>query len=96
MAGRPIPLADWLVHLLGDRRQRTAQLQGIPAEELTGWVFPNSRGDLRETNNMRRDWRAFRNRYKLGRWWAAWESHLEFKGYDSNAARHLGTPLRSC
>lgn len=26
------------------------------------------RGGLRETNNMRRDWRAFRDRHKLGDW----------------------------
>jgi integrase len=68
MAKRSIPLADWLVDLLRDRRQRIAERGGIPAEELTGWVFPNSQGGLREANNMRRDWRAFRDRHGLGDW----------------------------
>lgn len=44
----PHPLADWLVHFLGDRRNWVAQGNGIPAEDLTGWAFPNSRGGLRE------------------------------------------------
>jgi integrase len=67
-AKRPIPLTDWLVDLLQDRRQRIAERDGIPAEEVTGWVFPNSQGGLREANNMRRDWRAFRDRHGLGDW----------------------------
>jgi integrase len=40
MANRSIPLTDWLVDLLKDRRQRIAEREGIPAEELMGWVFP--------------------------------------------------------
>jgi integrase len=68
MARRPIPLTDWLVDLLADRRIRMAKLQGIIPEDLTGWVFPNSHGGLREAANMRRDWRAFRARHNLGDW----------------------------
>jgi integrase len=41
---------------------------GVAPEELTGWVFPNSLGGLREASNMRRDWRAFRERHHLGDW----------------------------
>jgi integrase len=40
MATRPIPLTDWLVDLLVDRRKRMAALQNIAPEDLTGWVFP--------------------------------------------------------
>jgi integrase len=68
MATRPIPLTDWLVDLLVDRRKRMAALQDIAPEDLTGWLFPNTHGGLREAANMRRDWRAFRNRHDLGDW----------------------------
>lgn len=68
MATRPIPLTDWLVDLLADRRRHMAALQGVTPHDLTGWVFPNIRGGLREAANMRRDWRAFRNRPHLGDW----------------------------
>lgn len=68
MAKRSIPLADWLINLLQNRRQRIAKRHGISAEDLTGWVFPNSQGGLREASNMRRDWRAFRDRHDLGDW----------------------------
>jgi len=67
-ATRPIPLTDWLVDLLIDRRKRMAALHDIAPEHLTGWVFPNTHGGLREAANMRRDWRAFRNRHDLGDW----------------------------
>ena len=60
MATRSIPLADWLIALLHDRRERVAALQGISTDEVTSWVFPNSQGGLREASNLRRDWRAFR------------------------------------
>lgn len=66
MARRPIPLADWLVDLLHDRRERVAALHAISTDEVTGWVFPNSQGGLREASNLRRDWRAFRERHNLG------------------------------
>jgi integrase len=56
--------------MLRDRRQRVAAQQGVDPETLEGWVFPNSRGGLREANNLRRDWRAFRRRHKLGEWFA--------------------------
>lgn len=68
MAERGIPLADWLVDMLLDRRVRVAAEVGVEPEELTGWVFPNSKGGLRETSNLRRDWRAFRERHKIGDW----------------------------
>jgi integrase len=68
MATRTIPLTDWLVELLTDRRQRMAALGSSTPEDLTGWVFPNSQGGLREASNLRRDWRAFRNRHNLGAW----------------------------
>ncbi|UKD53672.1 tyrosine-type recombinase/integrase [Amycolatopsis sp. FU40] len=67
-AQRDIALTDWLVTLLLDRRARVAALQGIRPEDVTGWVFPNSKGGLREANNLRRDWRAFRDRHHLGDW----------------------------
>ena len=41
---------------------------GVAPEERTGWVFPNIKGGLREANNMRRDWRAFRDRHDIGDW----------------------------
>ncbi|WAL69961.1 tyrosine-type recombinase/integrase [Amycolatopsis cynarae] len=63
-----MPLADWLVDMLVDRRVRVAADQGVKPEELTGWVFPNSKGGLRETSNLRRDWRAFRERRGIGDW----------------------------
>ncbi|WP_370876663.1 tyrosine-type recombinase/integrase [Amycolatopsis thermophila] len=51
-----------------DRRARVAAKRGVKPEELTGWVFPNSKGGLREASNLRRDWRAFRERHKIGDW----------------------------
>ena len=68
MATRSIPLADWLIALLHDRRERVTALQGISTDEVTSWVFPNSQGGLREASNLRRDWRAFRKRHNLGDW----------------------------
>ncbi|UQS26865.1 tyrosine-type recombinase/integrase [Amycolatopsis thermalba] len=65
---RGVPLADWLVDMLLDRRARVAARQGIRPEELTGWVFPNTLGGLREASNLRRDWRAFRKRHGIGDW----------------------------
>lgn len=58
MAKRPIPLADRLVDLLHDRREREAALYATSTDEVTGWVFPNSQGRLREASNLRRDWRS--------------------------------------
>jgi integrase len=57
-----------LVDLLEDRRMRMATLHGVTPGDLTGWVFPDSHGGLREAANMRRDWRAFRTRHNLGDW----------------------------
>lgn len=68
LAKRGVPLADWLVDMLLDRRARVATKRGVEPEELTGWVFPNKKGGLRETSNLRRDWRAFRERHGLGDW----------------------------
>lgn len=68
MAERGIPLADWLVAMVLDRRRRVAAEQGVKPEELTGWVFPNTKGGLRESSNLRRDWRAFRDRHEIGDW----------------------------
>jgi integrase len=68
LATRPIPLTDWLVDLLTDRRTRMATLEGTTADKLTGWVFPNTHGGLREAANLRRAWRAFRDRHHLGNW----------------------------
>jgi integrase len=68
MAKRPIPLTDWLVRLLQDRYTRMMTLESGTCHDLSGWVFPNSRGGLREASNMRRDWRAFRDRHNLGDW----------------------------
>lgn len=67
-ANRGIPLAGWLVDMLLDRRTRVAEARGVEPEHLTGWVFPNSLGTLREASNLRRDWRAFRSRHKIGDW----------------------------
>lgn len=67
-AQRDIALADWLVTMLLDRRARVATMQGIRPEEVKGWVFPNIKGGLREASNLRRDWRAFRDRHELGDW----------------------------
>ncbi|MGW4830355.1 site-specific integrase [Amycolatopsis japonica] len=67
-AQRGVALADWLVTMLLDRRARVAARRGIEPESLTGWVFPNSLGGLREASNMRRDWRAFRERHSIGDW----------------------------
>jgi len=66
--GIPIPLANWVVDMLRDRRARMAAAQGVRPGELTGWVFPSSTGTLREANNLRRDWRAFRKRHDIGDW----------------------------
>ena len=68
MAERSVPLADWLVDMLRDRRARVASQAGIAVEEVSGWVFPNIYGGLRQANNMRRDWRAFRDRHDIGEW----------------------------
>jgi integrase len=70
MADREIALADWLADMLLDRRRRVAALHGIEPEQITGWVFPNINGDLRYSSNLRRDWRAFRDRHQdeLGDW----------------------------
>lgn len=54
--------------MLLDRRTRVAATAEVGAEQLTGSVFPNARGGLRETNNLRRDWRAFRKRHGIGDW----------------------------
>jgi integrase len=54
--------------MLLDRRARIAAKRGIAPEEVTGWVFPNTKGGLRETSNLRRDWRAFRERHGIGDW----------------------------
>jgi integrase len=67
-AERPIALANWLVQMLLDRRERVATQAGVVPDELTGWVFPNIYGGLREAHNMRRDWRAFRDRHEIGAW----------------------------
>jgi integrase len=67
-AQRGVALADWLVAMLLDRRARVAATSGVQPEHLTGWVFPNSLGTLREASNMRRDWRAFRDRHSIGDW----------------------------
>ncbi|HVV09018.1 site-specific integrase [Amycolatopsis sp.] len=65
---RGVALADWLTAMLLDRRTRVAAEAGVAPEELTGWVFPNSLGGLRESSNLRRDWRAFRERHDIGDW----------------------------
>ncbi|TWH18545.1 site-specific integrase [Prauserella rugosa] len=67
-AERGIPMADWLVEMLLDRRARVAAMVGVEPEEMCGWVFPSTTGTLRENSNMRRDWRAFRDRHKIGDW----------------------------
>lgn len=67
-AERGIPLAGWLVDMLKDRRARVAGRRGVQPDELQGWVFPNTRGTLREASNLRRAWRAFRRRHNLGEW----------------------------
>jgi len=67
-ADRGVPLADWLVDMLLDRRARVAAASGVEPDQLTGWVFPNSLGTLREASNLRRDWRAFRERHSIGDW----------------------------
>lgn len=67
-AERGIPLAQWLVEMLLDRRARVAAARGVEPEQLTGWVFPNSLGTLREASNLPRDWRAFRDRHNIGDW----------------------------
>ncbi|WP_372440465.1 tyrosine-type recombinase/integrase [Prauserella cavernicola] len=54
--------------MLWDRRDRVAGAVGVPPEELTGWVFPNTLGGLRESSNLRRDWRGFRKRHGIGDW----------------------------
>lgn len=41
---------------------------GVKPEELIGWVFPNSKGSLMEANNLRREWRAFREWHGIGSW----------------------------
>lgn len=64
MAERGIALADWLVDMLLDRRRRVAAIQGSEPDQLTGWVFPNINGDFRYASNLRRDWRAFRDRHQ--------------------------------
>jgi integrase len=68
MAERGVALADWLVSMLLDRRTRVATRLGCASEEVTGWVFPNTQGGLRHPSNLRRDWRAFRDRHELGSW----------------------------
>jgi integrase len=66
-ARRGIPLADWFVTMLLDRRARIAAERGVQQPEyLIGWVFPNTKGGLRGSSNLRRDWRAFRDRHRIG------------------------------
>lgn len=67
-AERGIPLADWLVEMLLDRRTRIAEQSGMKPQDVIGWVFPSSTETLRETSNLRRDWRAFRDRHEIGDW----------------------------
>jgi integrase len=52
---RPIPLPDWCVHMLVERR--------LTATNLDGPIFPSTTGTIREAVNVRnRAWRPFTQR----------------------------------
>jgi integrase len=59
---RELPLSDWLVAMLKERRVILAERFDVPADELAGPVFPNTLGGLRDKHNTLARWRDFRER----------------------------------
>jgi integrase len=59
---RELPLSDWLVAMLRERRVILAERFDVPVDELTGPVFPNTLGGLRDKHNTLARWRDFRAR----------------------------------
>jgi integrase len=94
-ANRSIPLADWLVDMLRDRRARVAARVQVSPEDLTGWVFPSGAGTPRLACNMRRDWRAFRDRHGIGDWFTprTWRRTVATLLTDSLPAREASDVL---
>ncbi|MFD9739285.1 tyrosine-type recombinase/integrase [Umezawaea sp. NPDC059074] len=59
---RALPLSSWLVVVLRERRTRLAVRFGASEDELSGPVFPNTLGGLRDKHNTLARWREFRKR----------------------------------
>ncbi|GAA2675672.1 MULTISPECIES: tyrosine recombinase XerC [Actinosynnema] len=59
---RALPLSDWLVDVLRERRVLLAERFGVDVADLRGPVFPNSLGKLRDKHNTLAQWREFRQR----------------------------------
>ncbi|WP_367131173.1 tyrosine recombinase XerC [Saccharothrix sp. HUAS TT1] len=59
---RALALPSWLVLNLRDRRVRVAERFGVAPEQLTGPVYPNTLGGLRDKHNTLARWREFRQR----------------------------------
>jgi integrase len=59
---RALALPSWLVTMLRECRIVLADRFGVPADELTGPVFPNSLDKLRDKYNTLARWREFRRR----------------------------------
>jgi integrase len=59
---RALALSAWLVDMLRERRVRLADRFGVDVDDLTGPVFPNSLGKLRDKHNTLARWRDFRDR----------------------------------
>ncbi|WP_394378613.1 tyrosine recombinase XerC [Saccharopolyspora spinosa] len=58
---RALALPTWLVTMLRERQVRLAEKFGIEPGELTGPVFPNTQGGLRDKHNTLARWRDFRS-----------------------------------
>ncbi|MFC7342105.1 tyrosine-type recombinase/integrase [Saccharopolyspora griseoalba] len=57
---RVLVLPDWLTSMLRERRTRVGERFGCDPAELTGPVFPNTKGGLRDKHNTLARWREFR------------------------------------
>ncbi|MDA3629069.1 tyrosine-type recombinase/integrase, partial [Saccharopolyspora sp. WRP15-2] len=62
VSGRALHLPSWLVSMLRERRITLAEKFGVAPEELSGPVFPNTKGGLRDKHNTLARWREFRER----------------------------------
>ncbi|QIZ39644.1 site-specific integrase [Saccharopolyspora sp. ASAGF58] len=58
---RALALPTWLVAMLRERHVRLAERFGIEPDQLTGPVFPNTQGGLRDKHNTLARWRDFRS-----------------------------------
>ncbi|SDY71610.1 Site-specific recombinase XerD [Saccharopolyspora shandongensis] len=61
VSGRAVALPTWLVAMLRERRARLAERFGIEPDEISGPLFPNSKGGHRDKHNTLARWRDFRS-----------------------------------